>query len=280
MNSATLQAPSQTAPKSSRNRNRPAQDSTPKSMDVPSGKAAISSPSELDYHAVVRGVMLVTNKSGLGCRLVSNKSKNHVFALSCDAVRNLCGLAKFDKDNKLVPVSAEIEKAIRDALQTVWAAELNKLLGYGGPLEASDLRMQWDAPVTKAVEVLDEHGKQVERDGKKVYDLSARLSATARVTRAPKDLSEQILVVSLRTTAAKNRLKQMQDKPGKYERDEVRQQHDLVTLHEWKLAQLYAEKAKAEGLTKSIAMLDTLLAEGKLTQDEYAQKRTEIETAA
>lgn len=278
MNSATLQAPSQTVP--SRNRQRKAGEATPKSMQVPSNTAAISSPSELDYHAVVRGVMCIQNKSGLGFRLVSNKSKNHVFALSCDAVRNLCGLAKFDAENKLVPVSPEIEKAIRNALQSVWVAEMNALINYGGALDQSDLRMQWDAPVTKAVEVLDDNGKQVERDGKKVYDLSARLSATARVTRSPKDLSEMILVVSLRTTAAKNRLKQMQDKPGKYERDEVRAQHDLVTLHEWKLAQLYQQKAAAEGLAKSITMLDELLAGGKLTQAEYAAKRTEIETAA
>lgn len=278
MNSATMQAPSQS--NQSRSRGRQAGNSTPKSMEVPSAKAAISSPETLDYQAVVRGIMVIQNKSGLGCRLVSNKSKNHVFALACDAVRNLCGLAKFDDANKLIPVSPEIEKAIRDALQNVWATEMNKLIGYGGPLETSDLRLQWDAPVTKAVEVLDANGKQVERDGKKVYDLSARLSATARVTRSPKDLSEQILVVSLRTTAAKNRLKQMQDKPGKYERDEVRAQHDLVTLHEWKLAQLYAEKAREDGLAKSITMLDGLLAEGKLTQDEYATKRKEIETAA
>ena len=59
-----------------------------------------------------------------------------------------------------------------------------------------------------------------------------------------------------------------------------RAQNDLVTLHEWKLGQLYALKEWMATVAKGVAALDVLLADGKITNDEYATKRKEIETAA
>lgn len=261
--------------------------STPEAMKPANARdagplAPKSTPKELDYFATVRDVMLIQQKSGLGFRLVSNKSKNHVFALACDAVRSHYGIDKFDGEGKLIPLDEERVKLVKVALTNVWETELNRLLSYGGPIEQSDMRIQWDAPMTKPYVVANADGKPVIENGKEKRDLQVRLSATARVTRGPKDISEEILVVSIRTTAAKKKLDYIQKNPGRYGTDYAkvyRETHDLVTIHEWKLGQLNAEKTRLSRIAEGVSALDALLAKGTISQAEYDAKRTEIETA-
>jgi hypothetical protein len=67
---------------------------------------------------------------------------------------------------------------------------------------------------------------------------------------------------------------------GVYTRDEIRDQQNKVTAFEDKLLVLHDEKARLLKVSKGIEALDQLLSVGKITNDEYAAKRKEIETAA
>lgn len=276
MSTATLNAPQANQSNGSRRRGL----STPLSMKVPSNQAAQSTPENLDYVAVAREVMHVATKNAVGTtRLVSNKSKQHVFALICASVRSRLGLPKtIEVDGVVKPhqhTDAVVAK-IRAAMEDVWKTELLGFLTFGGSVETSNIRITKNAPVTSVI--LPEKSTVKNAAGQSIHDLNVALKLQAVVTRAPANTQEAIFVATMGKERAEKRLATMQSQPGRYDREDIREQQNVITVHEWKLAQLRDLKALEERQAAAVAALDAQKALGQVTEEQYAEARRVIES--
>lgn len=284
MSTATLNAP-QTAGSASSRRRGSGGESTPGSMTPPSAKAAVSTPKEIDFNALVHEIMKIETKNAVGTtRLVSNKSKQHIFALACKAVRSHRGIEPVEMEVKpgvkaMVPgrISDEDVKSIKEAIGAVWLQELRGFLSFGGAVETCDLKIVKNQPVTKVI--MPENSTAKDAAGNAIHDLDVRLKLQAVVTRAPETTQEAILVATMGYEKAKERLASMDKKPGKYDREDYDKQHKVITVHEWKIQQLKDLKALEERRAAAVAALDAEKALGRVNDDEYAAARKAIESA-
>lgn len=177
---------------------------TPKSEVPPSNVAAVSTPAEIDFEAVV--LQCAKRKTSVGTSFQGKKGKNHLFALCCSAVKSLRGMAR------TAHVSSEDEKAIQDAIAAFWLAKSRDILSYGTVVSAS-----FDKPTVK-----------FNAEGEAQLTLNAKLHAT----RSAKDNAEARLHLSFCLKTARKRLDYMLDNPAEFERDETREQMDKITAIE------------------------------------------------
>lgn len=291
MSTATLDAPQVQNGSAPARRNRRA--STPRSMVPKQADAAISTPREIDYHAVVASVMLIKGKDGgYGERVTTRKGAQHVFALACNAVKSMIGLAnKEDGKPVRLPEGSEIDPIkgvvvngvlikidhparIRAAIETVLDRQWARFKAYGGSLDSSDIKWTWDRPKHKIVAAKD--SSEVDAAGNKLVDLDLRWKATAVATRDNKDVGEAILCAYRVKEAAEKRLENMDKKPGEYSREQKREVMDLIHLAIWKIGRLEAQKAHEQRQAVAIQLLEAQAREGKLTNAEFEAQRTAI----
>lgn len=258
--------------------------STPRSMTPPQADAAVSSPKEIDFGAVVKEIMRIETKNAVGTvRLVSNKSKQHIFALACKAVRSLRGLEPVEvvengvKIMRPARISDADEKSVKDAISDLWLAELRGFLTFGGDITQCDLRITKNQPVTSVIQPKDSTVK--DKDGNALHDLNVRLKLQAVVTRPPVDTSEAIRTVGMGLEKANKRLVFMEANRVKFDREDFREIQKVITLHEWKRDQLRDLHALEQRRIAAIAALDAQKALGKVTEDEYTSARKAIETS-
>jgi hypothetical protein len=245
-----------------------------------SAQAAQSTPESLDYVAVARECMAIATKNAVGTtRLVSNKSKQHVFALICGSVRSRLGLPKtVVVDGKEQPHRLEdsIVSKIRLAIEDVWLTELRSFLTFGGPVEKSDLRITKNQPVTRLIK--PDVSTVKDAAGNAIHDLDVRLKLQAVVTRPPVDTSEAIRTCQMGLDKANSRLVNMEANRAKYDREQIREQQQLITVHEWKLIQLRDLHALEQRKAAAIAALDAEKALGRVDEAQYAEARKRIES--
>lgn len=280
-----------TRDRAARKRSRPVRSSipagatgTPGSMEPKSNRAAVSTPKEIDFVQLVKEVVLIQTKNAVGTtRMVSNKGKQHVFALCCKAVVSHRGLAPVERleNGRVVMVPARLDDAdvaaIKQALNDVWLTALREFLVFGGDTSTSNIRIVKNQPVTRMI--LPENSTVTDKDGNRMHDLDVALKLQAVVTRKPNNTQEAIFVATMGQERAEKRLTSMEATPGKYDRDALNEQKKLIHVHAWKVGQLRDIKALEDRRALAVEALDKELAGGKLTQDEYAAARLKIETA-
>lgn len=196
----------------------------PKNADV-----AISTPSQLDLVALVERVAKA--KAAIGSKFMGHKGKQTLFALVCNAVKSLMGLAKFNDDGTPKHLPEEVAVEVRKAINSFWLNQANRMVTNYGEV----VSVQWDAPKAKVVD--GEAGKK---------DVNLTWNATLKARRDSKDDAEFRLGLSFEVGKAQKRLAYMQDNPAKYDREEVRAQQDFLTVLESKQLEMNKAKEAAE----------------------------------
>lgn len=257
-------------------------ESTPKSMEAPSNKAAISSPKEIDYFAIVKAIMLIKGSAGngYGDRMVSNKGRQHVFALACAQVCSMLGaedLVKFTTPDGVerFRLPEVLANKVKDAIGEVLDSQWNRFKTYGGSVDTSDIRWTWDKPKFSVIGA-DKSGLK-DAEGKGLRDMDLRWKATAIATRASKDLGEQSLCAEQVLKAAEKRLENMDKKPNEYTREQKRDVMDLIHLAKWKVGHIERVKAQNERKLAALKALSDDLTAGKVSPEQYAEAKAAIE---
>jgi hypothetical protein len=238
MSTQTLNAPQVTAP-AKRSRNRQTE-STPHSMQVPSGQAAASSPKSLDLIALVASIAKV--KAAIGSKSVGHKGKQNLFSLVCKAWKSHNGKGVDER------VPDAVEADIRKAVNAFWLNEATKMVTQYGEV----VSVQWDSPKAKVVDT--ESGRK---------DVNLQWNATLKARRESKDDAEFRLGLSFEVTKAQKRLDYMKDHPEKgYTREDIQAQNDLLTVLESKQLDMNQKR-------DAIVELEKRRTANTITPDEY-----------
>jgi len=273
--------------RSARKRSKPVKSSipagaanTPGAMVPEQAKAAWVSPEAIDYTQVLQRVMFDAGKQGdgYGDSVVTKKGQNHVFSMACKAVKSMIGQEAKDEHGVPTRLPEPYAVEIRKAIVAVLSNQYNRVLTYGGPnVEDQDIRFVWDKPWHVVVDS-DKSGLK-DKDGKPLADLKLGWKVTMTAKRGNRSIGEAILCANAILRGATKRLENMDLHPEKYDAKQVRATKDLIHLSLWKLGQLEREKALALKKATAISVLDGELANGTVTQDEYANQRKLIESA-
>lgn len=209
-------------------------------MDVPSGKAAASSPKVLDLVALVASIAKV--KSAIGSKLVGHKGKQSLFSLTCKAWKSHNGKGVDER------VPDGVEADIRKAVNAFWLNEATRMVTQYGEV----VSVQWDSPKARAIDT---------ESGRKDVDL--KWNATLKARRDSKDDAEFRLGLSFEVTKAQKRLDYMKDHPEKgYTREDIQAQNDFLTVLESKQLEMNQKR-------DAIAELEKRREAKTITPDEY-----------
>jgi hypothetical protein len=204
-------------------------------MRVPQNDAAISTNEVLDYVKIIEGIAKV--KAPIGSRFVGHKQKQTLFALACNAVKSRRGMSQRDAQGQPIHLPEEEAAKIKQAVHDFWLGQARKLVEFGEIVSTV-----WNAPKARAIETTVEGGGVRK-------DVALDWTATMKARRDSKDAAEFRLGLSFEVGKATKRLDYMKEHPEKgYSAEDVRAQHDFLTLLEGKLADMNAEKARLEAL--------------------------------
>jgi hypothetical protein len=241
MSTQTLNAP-QVAPAKAARR-------SPRSMQVPSGQAAASSPKSLDLVALVASIAKV--KASIGTKMVGHKGKQNLFSLTCKAWKSHNGKGVDER------VPAEVEAEIRKAVNSFWLGQATKMVTEYGEV----VSVQWDSPKAKAVE--GESGR---------FDVDLKWNATLKARRDSKDDAEFRLGLSFEVTKAQKRLDYMKDHPEKgYTREDIQAQEKFLTILESKQLEMNQKR-------DAIAELEKRREARTITPEEYQAELAKLVT--
>lgn len=189
-----------------------------------SDKNAMSTPKELDYDAIIR--TCAKRKVDNGAQFSSTKGKASLQIAVNNMLYSLLNIAKFDADNKAVSLPLDVFNAGKAAIESFWKNEARDMI---------EQAIQGDAKINIRRGVLM---TRIDSKGNFVRSKTDKITAIHKATAA-----EYKLCDTFGLTAAKARLDTMLDNVGKYSRDELQTQRNIVIKLEQSITELSREQA-------------------------------------
>lgn len=256
--------------------------STPKALVPPQNEVAVRTPKEIDFDAVIKGIMFSAGKAGggYGDRFATKKGNQHVFALGCTAIASMLG-----KDD-LVPFKGpdgveryrlpdELANKVKASITSVLLEQSNRFLNYGSDAATQgEVIWTWDKPNVKHIAAAKSGLKNA--DGKELEDLDLGWKATAKATRMSQSLGEQVLCAHQYRDALLKRQANMDKRPGEYTAEQKREVQHLIDLSTWKLGHLERRKVQEAKREVALNVLRNDLQAGKVTAEQFAEFEAKI----